>query len=282
VGVDVMLASASVLSHPDEDEAPLREALADLGIEAVTREWDDPAVDWGAARACVLRATWNYVRHYPEFLAWIDRCAAATRLWNPAPVVRWNSHKGYLVELAARGLPVVPTRLVRQGSAAALAELAEDWPEVVIKPAVGAGSFATIRVGRGDAEMAAGQAHLDHWLATRDMLVQPYFRSVHGHGERAVVWIDGEFSHEVRKSPRFTGDPEDISAGMPVGGPERAVAERVLAAAPGPLLYARIDLARDERGQPHLMELELIEPSLFFPRHPPSAARMARAIAGRL
>jgi glutathione synthase/RimK-type ligase-like ATP-grasp enzyme len=228
----------------------------------------------------VLRSTWNYLHHYPEFLAWVDRCAALTTLWNPAPVVRWNSHKGYLCELAAQGLPVVPTKLVRRGEGAALVELAEDWPEVVVKPAVGAGSWGTVRVER--VEFAAGQAHLDALLPSRDMLVQPYYRSVHGHGERAVIWIDGQFSHEVRKSPRFSGDVEGISSGMPVGDAEREVAEAVLAAAPGPLLYARIDLARDEHGHPHLMELELIEPSLFFYKYPPAAALMAQAIARKL
>jgi glutathione synthase/RimK-type ligase-like ATP-grasp enzyme len=259
---------------------PLREALQAIGVEAATRAWDDPTVDWGAAQACVLRSTWNYLHHHQEFLAWVDRCAAVTALWNPPPVVRWNSHKGYLCELASRGLPVVPTRLVKRGERASLVELAEDWPEVVVKPAVGAGSWGTVRATR--AELPAAQAHLDTLLATRDMLVQPYFHSVHHHGERAVIWIDGQFSHEVRKTPRFSGDAEGISDGMPVGAPEREVAEAVLAAAPGTLLYARIDLARDEEGRPHLMELELIEPSLFFFKYPPAAAVMASAIACRL
>jgi glutathione synthase/RimK-type ligase-like ATP-grasp enzyme len=277
--MDVILASATVLSHDDEDDAPLHAALADLGVRAVTRAWDDPSVDWSAAKQVVLRATWNYLHHHERFLEWVDRVSAQTQLWNPAPIVRWNSHKGYLLELAARGLPVFPTRLVRRGERADLRALAGEWREVVVKPAVSAGSWGTIRVG--DGEWETGQAHLDRLVAERDMLVQPYFRSVHGHGERAVIWIDGQFTHEVRKSPRFSGDQEGISAGMPVGEAEREVAEAVLAAAPGPLLYARVDLARDEAGRPHLMELELIEPSLFFYKFPPAAAVLARAIERR-
>jgi hypothetical protein len=274
----VLLASASVLSTVDEDEPPLRAALAGLGIAAETRAWDDPAVDWGGARAVVLRSTWNYVRHYPEFLGWVDRCASLTSLWNPPSLVRWNSHKGYLIELAARGLPVVPTRLVRRGSPGALAEVCGEWTEVVVKPAVGAGSWGALRV-RADDE--AGQAHLDRLLATNDVLVQPYFRSIEGHGERALVWIDGQFTHEVRKSPRFAGEKADISAPMPVGAAERAVAEAVLAAVPQPLLYARVDLARDEAGRPHVMELELVEPRLFL-SHEPALAAFAAAIAARV
>jgi glutathione synthase/RimK-type ligase-like ATP-grasp enzyme len=256
----------------------LHRALAEAGVPAVTRAWDDPEVDWAAARAAVLRSTWNYFEHHQRFLAWAERCAAATVLWNPLPVIRWNSHKSYLLELAAKGVPVVPTRLFPRGAAAPLAEL--PWDEVVIKPAVSAGSFCTIRVGRPD--YARGQAQLDAALAERDMLIQPYFPSVEGHGERAVIWIDGAFTHEIRKRPRFTGDTEQTSTGGPVGAQELAVAELALAAAPGPLLYARVDLARDAAGRPHLMELELIEPSLYFTGAPHAAARMAAAIAARL
>jgi glutathione synthase/RimK-type ligase-like ATP-grasp enzyme len=228
----------------------------------------------------VLRATWNYFSHHVAFLAWAERCAAATPLWNPVTVIRWNSHKGYLHELAAAGLPVVPTRLYRRGSQVALAEAAGAWPRVVIKPAISAGSFCTTVVGRQD--VVRGQAFLDAALAERDMMVQPYFSSVETHGERSLVWIDGAFSHEVRKSARFTGDQERVTPAVEIGRDERAVAERVLAAAPGPLLYARVDLARDDAGTPHLMELELIEPSLFFLAHPPAADRLAAAIAARL
>jgi glutathione synthase/RimK-type ligase-like ATP-grasp enzyme len=275
----VLLASATALSTPDEDEPPLRAALRALGVDAETRAWDDPAVDWAGARAVVLRSTWNYVRYYPEFLAWVDRCAAATALWNPAAVVHWNSHKGYLLELAARGLPVVPTKLVPRGTTAALADLAGEWPEVVVKPVVALGSEGARRVARAEL-LSAGQGHLEDLLAAGDALVQPYFRSVDGHGERAVVWIDGHFTHEVRKSPRFAGQAANISGAQPVGAAERAVAEQILAAVPHPLLYARIDLARDEAGRPHLMELELVEPRLFL-AHPPALAAFARAIATR-
>jgi hypothetical protein len=94
-----------------------------------------------------------------------------------------------------------------------------------------------------------------------------------------VVWIDGAFTHEVRKRPRFAGEDERTTLPLPVGTAELAVAERVLAAVPGPLLYARVDLARDELGRPHLMEIELMEPSLFVQDAPAAAARMAAAIA---
>lgn len=279
----VALATATQIGKEDFDEAPLRRALDAAGVATRVLAWDDPAAfpAFAAARACVLRSTWNYVHHHARFLAWVDACGASTALFNPAPVVRWNSHKGYLLELEARGIPIVPTRLVPRGTTAALAALAGDWDEVVIKPAISAGSFATTRAARAD--FAAGEAHLHARLAERDMLIQRYEPAVAGSGERAIIVIDGVPSHAVRKSPRFAGDPESVApAAVPIADDERALAMAVLAAAPGPLLYARVDLVRDHAGRPRLMELELIEPSLFFDRDPPSADRMAAAIAARI
>lgn len=277
----MILATASRLPRADEDDHPLRAALAARGLSAETRAWDDPLVDWGAARACVIRSTWNYVRHHDAFLGWADRCAAVTRLWNPSAIVRWNSHKRYLLELAEAGLSVVPTRLVTRGDDPRLAAHlgAAGWDTMVIKPAVSAGSFATVRVARGDVA-TAGQAHLDALLAAgQDVLVQPFLSSVDGYGERALVWIDGALTHAVRKSPRFAGDPQRISEAVPIAPDESVLAEAILAvAAREPLLYDRVDLARDERGRPCLMELELIEPSLFLDRAPAALERLAAAI----
>jgi hypothetical protein len=110
------------------------------------------------------------------------------------------------------------------------------------------------------------------------VLVQPYLDSVEGHGERALVWIDGELTHAVRKSPRFIGDAEQVSAAVPIADEEAAVARAALAVAPTPLLYARIDVARDEHGAPRVMELELVEPSLFFAQGPAALARLVAAL----
>jgi O-ureido-D-serine cyclo-ligase len=281
----VVLATATRIGKEDFDEAPLAKALSDVGLSPRVLAWDDPQAQTGfaAATACVLRSTWNYVRNYGAFLPWIDWCAGVTKLWNPAQVVRWNGHKQYLLELERDGrIPIVPTQLHRRGARVSPADLSAAGNDLVIKPAVSAGSFATIRSTSQD-DHAAGAAHLATQLAERDMLVQRYQASVDDYGERALIAIDGELTHAVRKTARFAGDQEQVSpAAVPIADDERALAERVLARAPGPLLYARIDLVRDDSGAPRLMELELIEPSLFFARHPPSAARFAAALAARL
>ena len=110
------------------------------------------------------------------------------------------------------------------------------------------------------------------------VMVQPYVRSVDGHGERSLVFIDGKLSHAIRKTPRFGTDHERVSEAMPIDEIERSFAERVMACVDTELLYARVDIARDERGAPMVMELELIEPSLFLRQHPPAAVLLATAI----
>jgi glutathione synthase/RimK-type ligase-like ATP-grasp enzyme len=274
----IALVSCTRLSKPDEDEEPLVAALHAAGVEVAVLPWDRPDVDWSAFDAAVLRSTWNYHRAPAAFLDWLDATAAVTALHNPAPIARWNAHKRYLLDLAEAGVAVTPTVLLRAGDSTPLAAVlrSRGWDDVVVKPAISAGSFGTRRVR--PAESDAGEAHLRGLLATEDALIQPYLPSVEGHGERALVWIAGEVTHAVRKRPRFAGDGESVTL-VPVEPDERDFAVRVLAPYAASLLYARVDMARDATGRPCLMELELIEPSLFLRRHPPALERLAAAIA---
>jgi hypothetical protein len=134
-------------------------------------------------------------------------------------------------------------------------------------------------------ELARGEAHLARLLTQRDVLVQRYAPAVETSGERALVWIDGELTHAVRKSPRFAGEDESVSGALPIAPDEAALAHGLLAGLPAglatQLLYARIDVVRGADG-PELMELELIEPSLFLVQHPPALTRLADALARRL
>jgi hypothetical protein len=278
----IAIATCLDLPHPDEDEPHLLAALAAAGVDARVAAWDDAAVDWARFDAVVIRSTWNYVPALDAFLTWTDAVERVTPLVNPAPVVRWNAHKRYLVELGDRGLPVVPTRIVDRGHewGRALDEAFAASTEVVIKPAVSAGSFATIRV-RSD-ERPRAIEHLAAHVPERDMMLQPFLRSVETTGERCLVWIDGAFTHAVRKRARFAGDEASITP-VAIEADERATAERVLRAAPPGIRYARVDLARDEHGEPQLMELELIEPALFLADSPAGMQRfvaLARALSG--
>ena len=274
----VRIATCRELPEADHDQAVLAAALAAAGVTAALAAWDDPAVDWDAPIPTLLRSTWNYALAPAAFLAWLDRASAAAPVINPPDVVRDNVHKRYLLALAARGVPIVPTTLVERGQvcdASELAAIAAAAPAIVIKPEVGAASLAARRFAPGD---PAALAHLATLTGRGAALVQPYVASVEDQGERAVVWIDGELSHAVRKAPRFTGDSERVDGPFPIASDERAVAEAALAPFADRILYGRVDLARDAAGQPMVMELELIEPSLYFWPYPATADRFAAAL----
>ena len=288
--LDVALVTYAGLPELDPDDRPLAAALAARGLEVGIVRWDEPGFDWGSTRMALVRSPWDYYKRYDEFLAWAERTAAVTRLENPFPILAWNTDKRYLVELARAGAPVVDTLLLERGERADLSGLlaARGWSSVVLKPAVSADSWEALWIGPGEA--AKGQAHLDRLLPDRAMLVQPFLASVESYGERCLVAIDGELSHAVRKNALTQGGRW---AGLPEGTPveiapeERAAAESILERA-GRLagfertLYARIDLVRDDAGEPRLLELELAEPTLFVSTSAAGLARLVAAIEGRL
>lgn len=277
---DVNLVTCRPLPEPDLDEAPLLEALAQAGVKARLCVWDDPRVDWSAGRLTLIRSTWNYYHAHERFVGWAEEVASVSELHNPAHIVAWNVHKGYLLKLALRGIPVVPTALLEAGQSMTLASVynAQSWPRIVVKPAVSAGSWKTF---------VMDEDHLDEevfteLLAQRDVLIQPYIQSVDDYGERSLIFIDGAFSHCVRKHPRFADQDERITGPHEPTSSERSLAEAVLRAVGAPLLYARVDLVHRSDGSPMLAELEVLEPSLFFRFSPRGLNRFIRAIKKRL
>jgi hypothetical protein len=281
----IALVTCRRLPDLDPDDHPLRDELARRGHEATAAIWDDPNVDWSGFDVAMLRSPWDYFHRRDDFLAWAGWAAMKTRLFNPLPLVRWNTHKSYLHELATKGAAVVPTEITLQGARLDVAArmAINNWTRAVVKPAVGADSFGTVLAAPDT--LAAAQAHADALLRERDVMIQPYLRSVEEPGERCLVHIDGRYSHAVRKRSHFLGGrhvgPEGIS--VEAGEDERAEAARVLRAAGAEdALYARVDLARNEEGKPCLMELELVEPTLFFTGAPGSAAKMVDALESRL
>ena len=285
-GCDVALVTCAALPELDPDDRPLLAALAARGHRVAVARWDDPEFDWAGARLVFLRNPWDYFHRLAEFLAWAERVAAVAPLWNPLPVVRWNLHKRYLLELAARGAPVVPTQLLARGSAARLDEvgLVRAGGRFVLKPAVSADSWETAAYAADD--LAAAQERVDRLLPEHDLLVQPFLPEVESSGERCLVFFDGEYSHTVRKNALTLGGRW---AGLPEGTPlepspaELDAARRALDAAPhAGLLYARVDLVRDDAGRPLLLELELVEPTLFLASSPLAIERLVAALERRL
>jgi glutathione synthase/RimK-type ligase-like ATP-grasp enzyme len=278
--MDVVIVTATTLPEPDPDEPALVAALEERGASVRVLAWDDPAADFASADIAVVRSTWNYIQKREAFCDWADRTERLTRLVNPSAVLRHNTDKIYLHELQERGVPVVPTIFVERGQSAEPAlESARGagYGDVVIKPRVSAGSFATRRFALATQWTEAG-TFLAELAAERPMMIQPYQPAVETSGERCLVFIDGSFTHCMRKAPRLSGEPFGMLGPLPVEPEEIALAERALAAVPGQLLYARVDVVRRESGGVQLMELELAEPYLVLGAHPAALERLADAI----
>ena len=245
----------------------------------------------------IIRQTWDYIDHYTEFLDWISRFPP-TKLHNPAPGMKWNSHKFYLKELASCGVAVIPTEYIAK-SAGAVPDVAalmasRGWQQAIIKPAVSCGSYRTLLLQSGDC--GAGQALLAQYHATEDFLLQRYIPSLRVRGELSLVFIDGTLTHAFRKQPPADSFSMIGAALTAVSATESelALAHAALAALRSlgvqserdpALLYARVDMVNDDEGAgggaPLLMELELIEPCLFYDVGPQCADALAEAIARR-
>lgn len=280
------LATAICAAATDDDLHPLQAACEEAGLRADIVAWDDPTVSWSRFDAVLLRSPWDYTERLAEFLRWCERVSTRTRLLNPLDVVRWNTDKHYLGELARQRVPVIESHYIEPGEKP---DRFPEFDEFVVKPCVGAGSRGARRFVHAERHAAIEHAR-DLLSQDRSVLVQPYLRAVDEDGETALVYFDGRFSHAIRKAPllrrgedatRALFAPERISARKPSDA-ERLAAKQVLAALPfAPLAYARVDLLPSEQG-PQLLELELTEPSLFFATAPGAAARFARALAQRL
>lgn len=287
--VQVALVHARVPEEPDDDLVPLSAALSRSGVEAVTLPWDEP-VDWSRFAAVVLESPWDYPKRSDEFLAWARRAATESVLFNPFPLVEWNSDKRYLADLAADGVPIVPSTWTSPG---------QEWAapaegEYVVKPSVSCSAKDTVRYGPGAAERTRAHRHaLDLLVRGRAVLTQPYQHAVDVHGELSLIYLDGAYSHAVRRSALLKPGAEaqdglfttaTVTSCSPAG-PELDCGDAVVKAVAsrfGCPLYARIDLVPGPQGAPLLLECEVIEPSLFLTHSATAADDLATALLRRL
>lgn len=270
-----------------DEDALVTEALGERGLTAQRVDWARADVDWSSFGAAVFRTTWDYFERWSEFSAWLPAVAEQTRLVNPLSTVQWNADKHYLRDLAAKGIPVAPTEFLERDDPRTLGMVMAErgWPRVVLKPAVSGAARHTYRVST--AEVRAHEPILRERLGHEAMMVQPFLPDIVDRGEVTVVAIDGEPTHALLKRAKPGDFRVQDDHGGNVHAHDASPAELSLAAAamaacdPVPC-YGRVDMVRDPAGQLVVMELELIEPELWFRLHPPAAARLADALAARL
>jgi glutathione synthase/RimK-type ligase-like ATP-grasp enzyme len=283
------VALATYASAPDlaPDDRLLVPALERDGVRAEAAVWSDPSIDWSAYDAVVIRSCWDYHTRVAEFFSWLERLESeGVPVWNPPALVRWNADKRYLLDLARRGVPTIPTMIALRGRPRDVEAIvhAEGWRRVVVKPAISASGYETHSLDSPfDAEArdtVARVASLSH------VLVQPFVEEIPRDGELSFTFIDGRFSHatlkrarsgEFRVQTEHGGSVETTSVGPNVV--EQAA--RVLAAIDDVPLYARVDgVVRG--GDLLLMELELIEPNVFLGARNGAVDDFAAAIWRRL
>jgi glutathione synthase/RimK-type ligase-like ATP-grasp enzyme len=296
----VALLTCAALPGFYPDDAPLVAALLARGIEPVSCTWDDAAVDWSGFDAVLIRTPWDYFQRFGEFVPWLDRLPVPTI--NPAPTLRWNADKRYLLALQAQGVPIIPMQVVSgralsgavrraapEGDAASAAAFlaGRAGRDVVVKPAVSGGAWHTVRgiVGTPDFEAA-----IERLPVAFDYLLQDFVPEIVADGEWSLLFFDGRYSHAVIKRAK----PGDYRVQGVHGGSVESIvppsalidaAQRVLAASAvlghGDLAYARVD-GVVVHGEFQLMELEVIEPALFFEQRPEAGEALAEAVLRRL
>jgi hypothetical protein len=282
----IALATAREVADLDAEGRLLAVALCEQGATVEAAVWDDDRVDWSRFDLVVVRSTWDYSARVAEFLAWAEHVAGVTRIENSLPLLRWTTDKHYLRDLDEAGVPVVASIFLEPGQDAAHDLLGV---EHVAKPAVSAGSKDTLRLGPDEHDRSV--QHVGSLLARgRSVLLQPYLAEVDDAGETALVFLDGTFSHAIRKAALLEQGADEVEGlfaeeditPREASSAERSVAGRALAALPvdGVPLYARVDLLPTPSG-PVVLELELAEPSLFLDHAPGSEQRLAAAVIAR-
>ena len=294
-----LVALAASPQFPDllEEGPLLRGALERVGVDALTAVWSDPAVDWSGFDLVVANGAWDNIHHAAAFLDWVDRVAAGgVPVVNSPATLRWNLDKRYLRDLEAAGVPTVPTQWAAPGEGPFdpfdPSALALPPGEIVVKPAVSGGGYRTARYEPHEHE--AARAHVAELVGSgRTAMIQPYQAAVDLAGEAGLIFLGGSFSHAIHKDPmirRGTGAVDSLIDNLVVTGAtatpaQLALGRRALAAAEallGPTTYARVDIVERSDGEAALLELELLDPNLFFVEVPEAADAFARVLRGRI
>jgi hypothetical protein len=281
----IAIATCEWHPHPDDENRLLLAALRELGATVDVLPWSAPGPGgWDPYDAVVIRETWDYSWRRDEFLRWTG--ARGGQLHNPPGVIAWNADKRYLFDLARDGIPAIAGEHLPPGAGF-------DPPpgRYVVKPTVSGGARDTAVYDETGHDAASAHVTRLH-AAGRDLLVQPYYDSVDREAETAVIFLDGRVSHCMRKGPLLAvGEPPSEEPFVAEDMRRREADDDILALARrtweyavarfGPLLYGRVDILRSEAGEPAVLELELIEPSLFLDHAPGSADALAAALHRR-
>ena len=251
-----------------EDEM-LKHALQQTGLKVGKVSWSNPDFDWHSTQAVLFKSTWDYFDRYDEFSTWLNQVKQHAVVINPIDIIEWNLNKKYLIDLQNKGVRIVESAIIEQGKSVALESYFEQFgvSNIIVKPLVSGAARNTFKVSQDNLQEIQDQ--FDQLILDEGYMVQPFQKNIMGQGEISLMIMGGQFTHAVQKIAK-AGDfrVQDDHGGTVhpyfASAEEKAFAEQAIAACDPMPLYARVDVVRDNNDQLALMELELIEPEMFF------------------
>ncbi len=261
----------------------VQEALENKGLTVIKKDWADPDFDWSSSKTILFRSTWDYFHRFDEFSPWLNKVSKMTTLINPAEQILWNMDKHYMKDLHDKGVPIVESHYIPRGTTLSLETIHEKlgWNETVIKPTVSGGARHTYRLNADN--YSEHEQLLAELIKKEDFILQPFQKNVLKKGEVSHIVIHGKYSHSILKQAK-EGDyrvQDDYGGSIQLytASPEEIIyAERATKACHPLPLYARVDVIWDNNDELALIELELIEPELWFRKNENAAVKLADAI----
>lgn len=271
------------VNHILKEEKLLFDALSHWGHRVVRKSWSEPDFDWSSTRYIIFRSTWDYFDRFEEWKTWLQKVASQTQLINALDLVLWNMDKHYLGDLQSRGLNIPETQYIEKGETTSLQKLFETtgWQDAILKPCISGAARHTYRLNPKN--LSEHEEQFQQLIQQEAMMLQPFQRNVLEQGEVSLMVMDGQFTHAVLKIAK----PGDFRVQDDFGGTvhphhphteEIAFAEKAVSLCQPQPMYARVDIIRDNWGELALIEMELIEPELWFRMAPEAAKVLARGI----
>ena len=265
----------------------LKQALIELGLKAERLSWDDSDFDWSQTKSVIFRSTWDYFERFDEFSNWLKEVSEKTVLFNSKEIIYWNIDKHYLKDLNANGINTADTRFIEKGESITLKALHNElgWDETVLKPCVSGTARHTYRLNLSNID--SHESIFKQLISDESMMLSPFQHDIVKTGERSLVMLNGEFSHAVLKVAK-KGDfrvQDNFGGTVHVYKPtpmEVKFAQMVVNACPELPIYARVDIFTDNNGELAVLEVELIEPELWFRNNPKAANVLAEALKEKL
>ena len=261
----------------------LQNELEKKGLKVCKKDWADPEFDWTSTKYAIFRTTWDYFERFNEFFSWIEKTQHKTTFINSSKIINWNIDKHYLKYLSEKGINITPTLFIEKDEKITLEKLFNKtkWKEAVIKPAISGAARHTYRININN--YSNYQNIFQKLVKEEAMLFQEFMNNITLKGEISLIMIGGKYTHAVKKIAkkgdfRVQDDHGGTAEKYNANPIEIKFAEKCIRECPFSPIYARVDIVYNNKQRPSLIELELIEPELWFRHNPKSATLLAKEI----